>query len=117
MSINKNKLKELPYKLGTIKLTWINPKDFTILDSKMFGSVEEALENIPSNIKKNEFMIFKLIKSDGVAYEWKLLNYGKHNNFIRSMEFRDNKLYYYGSMVLGVLGAIYLLKLSFFSNK
>ena len=23
---------ELPYELGTIKLTWINPKDNTILD-------------------------------------------------------------------------------------
>jgi hypothetical protein len=52
-----------------------------------------------------------------VAYEWKLLPYGNHNDFVRSMEFRDNKLYYYGSMGLGVLGAVYLLKLLFFSNK
>jgi len=110
-------MEDLPYKLGTIKLTWINPNDYTILESKMFDSVEEALKNIPTNIKKNEYMIFKLIKSDGVAYEWKLLNHGNHNDFVRSMEFRDNKLYYYGSMGLGVLGAFYLLKLLFFSNK
>ena len=108
---------ELPYELGTIKLTWINPTDYRILESKMFDSVEDALKNIPTNIKKNQFMIFKLIKTDGTAYEWKLLPYGIHNDFVRSMEFRDNKLYYYGSMGLGVLGAFYLIKLLFFSNK
>ena len=40
-------MEDLPYKLGTIKLTWINPTDYTILESKMFDSVEEALKNIP----------------------------------------------------------------------
>lgn len=110
-------MEDLPYKLGTIKLTWINPSDYTILESKMFDSVDEALKNLPSNIKKEDFMIFKLIKTDGTAYEWKLLPYGNHSDFVRSMQFRDNKLYYYGSMGLGVLGAVYLLKLLFFSNK
>jgi hypothetical protein len=79
----------------------------------MFDSVDEALKNIPTDIKKNEFMIFQLIKSDGIAYEWKLLPYGIHNRFVKSMEFRDNKVLYYGSMGLGVLGAIYILKLVF----
>jgi hypothetical protein len=110
-------MEDLPYKLGTIKLTWIDPNDYTILESKMFDSVEEAIKNIPTDIKKNEFMIFKLVKSDGLAYEWKLLPYGNHNDFVSGMKFRDNKLYYYGSMGLGVLGAFYLLKLLFFSNK
>jgi hypothetical protein len=104
-------MEDLPYKLGTIKLTWINPKDYTILESKMFDSVDEALQNIPKNIKENEFMIFKLIKTDGTAYEWKLLPYGNHNDFVRSMEFRNNKFLYYGSMALGVMGAIYIIKL------
>jgi hypothetical protein len=103
----------LPYKIGTIKLTWIDPNDYTILESKMFNSVDEAIKNIPSEVKDNEFMIFELIKSDGKAYEWKLLPYGIHKRFVQGMEFRDNKLYYYGSMVLGVLGAFYLLKLIF----
>ena len=67
---------ELPYELGTIKLTWINPKDYTILASKMFLSVDEALKSLPKNIKSNEFLIFELIKSAGVSYEWKLLPYG-----------------------------------------
>ena len=107
----------LPYKIGTIKLTWIDPKDYTILESKMFNSVDEALKNIPSEVKENEFLIFELIKTDGNSYEWKLLPYGIHKRFVQGMEFRDNKLYYYGSMGLGVLGAFYLLKLLFFSNK
>jgi|TARA_B110000503_G_C7026782_1_gene362212 hypothetical protein len=110
-------MEDLPYKIGTIKLTWITPSEFTILKSKMFDSVDEALKNIPKGINKEDFMIFKLIKTDGTAYEWKLLPYGNHSDFVRSMEFRDNKLYYYGTMGLGVLGAFYLLKLLFFSNK
>lgn len=104
-------MEDLPYKLGTIKLTWINPSDYTILESKMFDSVDEALKNLPSNIKKEDFMIFKLTKTDGTAYEWKLLPYGNHSEFIRSMEFRNNKFLFYGSIALGVMGAIYVLKL------
>lgn len=104
-------MEELPYKLGTIKLTWINPSDYTILESKMFDSVEEALKNVPTNIKKEDFMIFKLIKTDGTAYEWKLLPYGNHSEFVRSMEFRNNKFLFYGSIALSVMGAIYVIKL------
>ena len=48
-------MEDLPYELGTIKLTWINPSEYTILESKMFDSVDEALQNIPTNIKKNEY--------------------------------------------------------------
>ena len=104
-------MEDLPYKIGTIKLTWINPTDYTILQSKMFDSVDEAIQNIPSNIKKNEYMIFKLIKTDGTAYQWKLLPYGIHSDFVMGMKFRDNKLYYYGSMGLGIIGAICIIKL------
>ncbi len=106
---------ELPYKIGTIKLTWINPKDYTILQSKMFKSVDEALQNIPTSIKKDEYMIFELTETDGVSYKWKLLPYGNYNSFIRSMEFRDNKLLYYGSMSLALIGALYVIK-SIFNN-
>jgi len=56
-------------------------------------------------------MIFKLIKTDGTAYEWKLLPYGNHSEFVRSMEFRNNKFLFYGSIALSVMGAIYVLKL------
>ena len=104
-------MEDLPYKIGTIKLTWINPSDFTILKSKMFDSVDEALKNIPTGINKEDFMIFKLIKTDGTAYEWKLLPYGNHSEFIRSMEFRNNKFIFYGSIALSIIGAIFVLKL------
>jgi hypothetical protein len=104
-------MEDLPYKIGTIKLTWINPSDFTILESKMFDSVDEALKNIPTGINKEDFMIFKLIKTDGTAYEWKLLPYGNHSEFIRSMEFRNNKFIFYGSIALSIIGAIFVLKL------
>ena len=104
-------MEDLPYKLGTIKLTWINPSDYTILESKMFDSVDEALKNIPTGINKEDFMIFKLIKTDGTAYEWKLLPYGNHSEFIRSMEFRNNKFIFYGSIALSIIGAIFVLKL------
>ena len=104
-------MEDLPYKIGTIKLTWISPSDFTILESKMFDSVDEALKNIPKGINKEDFMIFKLIKTDGTAYEWKLLPYGNHSEFIRSMEFRNNKFIFYGSIALTIIGAIFVLKL------
>jgi hypothetical protein len=104
-------MEDLPYKIGTIKLTWISPSDFTILESKMFDSVDEALKNIPKGINKEDFMIFKLIKTDGTAYEWKLLPYGNHSEFIRSMEFRNNKFIFYGSIALSIIGAIFVLKL------
>jgi hypothetical protein len=102
---------KLPYKVGTIKLTWINPNDYTILESKMFNSVRDALNDLPPHFKHNEYMIFELIKTDGTAYEWKLLPYGLHKRFVKGMKFRDNKLLYYGSFGLGVLGFIYLFKL------
>ena len=106
-------MQEYPYKIGTIKLTWINPKNYTILQSKMFDSVEVALQNIPTYIKKDEYMIFELIETDGVSYKWKLLPYGNSKSFVKSMEFRDNKFLYYGSMSLALIGAIYVIKLIF----
>ena len=74
---------ELPYKKGTIKLTWINPKDNTILESAMFDSVDEALKNLPTDIKPNDFLIFQLTQTDGKNYRWKLLNYGKYYQYIK----------------------------------
>jgi hypothetical protein len=104
---------DLPYKLGTIKLTWIDPNDYSILESKMFDSVSEALQNIPTEVKDNEYMIFKLTKTDGVAYEWKLLPYGIYKKFVKGMEFRNNKILYYGSIALAILGGVYVFKLIF----
>jgi hypothetical protein len=102
---------DLPYDLNTIKLTWIKPDDYTILHSKMFDSLDEALKNVPEDIKKEDFMVMQLIKTDGTAYDWKLLPYGQHDKFIRGMSFVDNKFLYYGTMALVVIGLIYIVKL------
>jgi len=101
----------LPYKNGTIKLTWINPQDYKVLESKMFDNQEEALKNLPSNIEPNNYLLFKLISRNGDSYKWELLDGGRSKEYINGMKFRDNKLLYYGTMGLGVLGIIFIFKL------
>lgn len=100
----------LPYGKGTIKLTWINPNDYNILESAMYSSVNEALKNIPKNIKKNDFLIFELVSTDGVEYKWKLLPYGRSNQYKYGMEFFDNNLVFYGLMGLSLFGIYSLFK-------
>jgi len=102
---------ELPYQIGTIKLTWIDPRNYRFLESKMFNSVDEALSNIPSFVKNNDYLIFKLISTDGTQYRWELLNYGKSNQYISGMKFRDNNLLYFGTMALALMGAFFLIKM------
>ena len=101
---------ELPYSKGTIKLTWINPKDNTILESAMYQSVDEALKNIPKTIKKNDFLIFELVSTDGVQYKWKLLPYGRYAQYKYGMEFFDNDFIFYGAVAVGVFGIYSLMK-------
>lgn len=100
----------LPYKKGTIKLTWINPKDNTILESSMFNSLEEALNNLPTNIKKNDFLIFELYDTDGQKYKWKLLPFGRYYQYKYGMEFYDNDFLFFGTIILTLLGVIFILK-------
>jgi len=100
----------LPYGKGTIKLTWINPKDYNILESAMYNSVDEALQNIPKNIKKNDFLLFELVSTDGVQYKWKLLPYGRSNQYKYGMEFFDNDLVFYGFVGLTLFGVYSVLK-------
>jgi len=102
---------KLPYKTGTIKLTWINPKDYNILESSMHYSVDEALKNVPKNIKKHDFLIFELVSTDGVQYKWKLLPYGRANQYKYGMEFFDNDLVFYGFIALTIFGTYSFLKL------
>ena len=103
-------MNELPYKVGTIKLTWINPRDNTILESAMFRSVDEALKNLPTDIKRNDFLLFQLIQTDGEKYRWKLLNYGKFYQYKYGMEFLDSDLLFYGTLLFTVLGFLYIIK-------
>jgi hypothetical protein len=100
----------LPYGKGTIKLTWINQNDYNILESAMYSSVNEALKNVPKNIKKNDFLIFELVSTDGVQYKWKLLPYGRSNQYKYGMEFFDNNLVFYGLMGLSLFGIYSLFK-------
>lgn len=102
---------EKPYNEGTIKLTWIDPNDYMILNSKMFNSVQEALRNLPKGIDPQNFLIFKLIKTDGNYYEWQLLDYGRSKEYVSGMKFKDNKFLYYGTIALVTLGILHIGKL------
>ena len=95
----------LPYQQGTIKLTWIDPSNYKILNSSMFSDIESALAQAP---KKN-WMLFELDKTDGVSYTWKLLPYGDYKQYLSSMKFRDNKFLYFGGLALVFIGIFTLL--------
>lgn len=78
------------YKIGTLKLTWINPEDFTILESQMYDSneLEKALRDSES---KPDWMLFQLVSTKDDGYQWKLLPYGTYKSFIRSMKWRKSE--------------------------
>jgi hypothetical protein len=77
------------YKLGTLKLTWISPNDFTILESQMYDSdeLEKALREAES---KPDWMLFQLMSTKDDGYQWKLLPYGTYKSFVRSMKWRKS---------------------------
>lgn len=99
----------IPYRNGTIKLTWINPSDYSILESKMYSSVRDALSHIPKS-KGNNWLLFEQVYSDGTQYKWKLLPYGKYKGYLWGMKFRDNPLLMYGSIALLLYGGYSLYK-------
>jgi len=99
----------LPYSVGTIKLTWINPSNYKVLESQMFNSVREALANLPKS-KGNNWLIFELKETDGKKYKWNLLPYGKHKGYINGMKLRDNPIIKYGLIGLVILGALSLYR-------
>lgn len=79
------------YPVGTIKLTWIDKNDYTILRSKMFSrdKIEDAIE---TGERLGKYMIFELEKTQNDEYKWKLMPYGQADDFVRSMKFRGNLL-------------------------
>lgn len=91
------------YAIGTLKLTWINPEDYSILESKMFEKKDLNMALEESKTKK-QWMIFELIKTQNDNYTWKLLPYGESERFVRIMKWKDSPLYPL-SIVAG-LGAI-----------
>jgi len=98
------------YAKGTIKLTWINPKNYSILESEMFKSVSDALSNLPKS-KGNNWLIFELIDTDGKKYHWKLLPYGKYKGYLWGMKFRDNPILRYGTILIMIYGVYSLYNL------
>jgi hypothetical protein len=93
------------YEVGTIKLTWINPSDFTILESKMYK--KDDLQKAISDAKtKPNFMLFTLLNVQGDQYQWKLLPYGEADRFVRSMQLSKSPMIAYAGIALSVL-AIY----------
>ena len=100
------------YEEGTIKLTWINPKDFTRLESKMF-SKDELNNAVEEGKKLGKFMMFKLETTSNDEYTWKLLDYGQSKDFVRSMQFRESpmsKLLVGGILALAIYGGYKLIK-------
>lgn len=90
------------YEIGTLKLTWINPLDYTLLESKMYNktALKEALKDAEG---KPDWMIFELIKTQDHSYEWKLLPYGEANRFVQSMQISKNVfLPYVGLAIIGL---------------
>lgn len=95
------------YPVGTLKLTWINPNDYTILDSMMFKS-EQLDKALIEADKKKDWMIFQLTWTKNDSYSWKLLPYGTADEFVRSMKIKDSLIIPY----IAIAGAglfIYLL--------
>ena len=94
------------YRIGTLKLTWIDSKDYTILKSIMFKKDElnKALEYAKQF--NNNFMLFELTETKNDSYTWKLLPYGDSRRFLTTMKLHDNLLFK-PLIILGSLLAIY----------
>ena len=92
---------ELPYSKGTIKLTWIDPKNYEILNSAMFETIEGAISKAP---KDNEnWMLFRLESTDGINYTWKLLPYGQYKEYINGILGKEIEYFPHDSIILADL--------------
>jgi hypothetical protein len=107
------------YELGTIKLTWIDPENYSVLKSKMFRK-DKLNEALSEGAKLGRFMLFKLVQEANHKYTWELLPYGQSKDFVRSMKFRDSllaKVVVVGLAIFSVYGiATFLSKNKLLSN-
>jgi hypothetical protein len=89
------------YPIGTLKLTWINPTDFSVLESTMFdkNNLAQALKMAKT---KPNFMLFQLIENKGDYYKWKLLPYGEYDKFIYHMKVNNSPITPFA--VLAIIG-------------
>jgi hypothetical protein len=104
-------MEEKPYKEGTVKLTWISPKDYTTLNSKMFDTRAQAEAYAQELGLGKDYLLFNLAQTDGKAYSWDLMEGGESKNFVNGMKIRDNKFIMASIVVLSAAGAFYLGKL------
>ena len=97
------------YPIGTLKVTWLNKEDFTILRSQMFKeeNIDQAIDFGKKMSGGKDFMIFQLMeKPTKDAYVWKLLPYGSSKRFINTMQNTDS-IIFKGVVLLGLGLAIY----------
>jgi hypothetical protein len=104
---------DIPYKAGTIKLTWIDPRDYSILNGQMFDSLDQALDSAKTRNLGENWLVFQLRQTDGNRYEWDLLPYGKHKGYIQGMKLRDNPVLKFAVIALMAYGAYSLIKTLF----
>ena len=96
------------YEIGTLKLTWINPNDYTILESQMY-SKDELKSAFREAESKPDWMLFQLESTKDHGYKWKLLPYGTADSFVRSMKI-GNSSWYPLLIIAGIgLGAYLIL--------
>jgi hypothetical protein len=95
------------YKTGTIKLTWIDPSDYTLLSSAMYETVDDALK--ASGNKKN-WLIFRLKSVEGDNYTWELLPYGVSGKYVMGMKVYDNPVLKMTFIGLAGVGAYFIIK-------
>lgn len=90
------------YKIGTIKVAWINPNNYDELSSTMYSSLSDAIN---ATKDKSDFMIMKLIQNEGDSYKWEVLPYGDYRSYNYGMKISKNpiiKLSLLGLVLLGV---------------
>jgi len=107
----------IPYEIGTIKLTWIDPHTYELLNGQMFDTVDQALATAKTKKLGQNWLVFELVRTDGNRYEWKVLPYGKHRGYISGMKFRDNLVLRFMAIALMCYGAYCLGKLILKSKK
>jgi len=101
--------KDTPYPVGTIKLTWIDPEDYSLLNGQMFDSIEDAEKFANENEIGSNWLIFKLVTTNGNRYEWKVLPYGKQDTYKNAVQLFNSKIIKFLIVAVVLLGSYYVV--------
>ncbi len=85
------------YKIGTLKVAWINPNNYNELSSKMYSSLSDALV---ATKDRSSFMIMKLVENEGDFYKWEVLPYGDYKSYNYGMKISKSLI---AKVILGSL--------------